>query len=130
MSKNKQEIISNRPTSPHLSIYRKQISSVLSIFHRLTGIALFFAISLISWWFILWVFNKFDPVFMYFTKFWLFKLALFAISFAGFFHLCTGIRHLAWDIGWGFSIKAIDITGWSAVIAASILTLIFWLFII
>src|SRR5690349_3272487 len=107
MSKTRQEIQNNRPTSPHLGIYRLQISSVLSIFHRLSGMALFFGSSVIAWWFILWVFNKFDPCYLYITKYWLFKLALFTLSFAGFYHLSTGIRHLMWDMGCGFSIKSI-----------------------
>lgn len=130
MSKTKQEIHNNRPTSPHMGIYRKQISTVLSIFHRLTGIALFGGLSIGSWWFILWVFNKFDPVFLHVSKFWLFKFAALALSFCGFYHLGTGLRHLMWDTGYGFSIKAIDLTGWLAIIFACLMTAIFWCCII
>lgn len=126
MSKTTQEIHSNRPTSPHLGIYRKQISSVLSIFHRLSGIVLFLSLSIVSWWFILWVFNKFDPSFLYISKYWLFKLAALGISFTGFYHLSTGLRHLMWDMGYGFSIKAIDMTGWIAIIFACLMTVVFW----
>jgi succinate dehydrogenase / fumarate reductase, cytochrome b subunit len=130
MAKTKQEIHNNRPTSPHLNIYKKQISSVLSIFHRLTGIALFGGLSLGSWWFILWVFNKFDPALLHVSKYWLFKLAAITLSFSGFYHMATGIRHLMWDAGYGFSIKAIDLTGWLAIAFASLMTLIFWCYII
>ena len=115
MTKTRQDIHINRPTSPHITIYRKQISSVLSIFHRLTGMALFFAISIVAWWFILWVFSKFDPHYIQLTKGNLLKVTLFLISFAGFYHLCTGIRHLIWDMGKCFSINSINITGWIAV---------------
>ena len=116
----------NRPISPHLTIYRKQISSVLSIFHRLTGVMLFFAIAISTWWFILWVFSKFDPYYIQLIKCNLLKVALFFISLAGFYHLCTGIRHLIWDTGKCFSINSINVTGWLAVICAFFFTLIFW----
>lgn len=116
----------NRPTSPHLTIYRKQISSVLSILHRISGIILFFAITMTAWWFILWVFNKFDLYYVQLTKFNLFKVILFFISLSGFYHLCTGIRHLIWDTGKCFSINSINATGWLAVICSLFFTLIFW----
>ena len=130
MSKTKQEIHSNRPLSPHLGIYRKQISSVLSTFHRLTGLALFGGLSLASWWFIIWVFYKFDPALLHVSKYWMFKFVAFILSFCSFYHLCTGLRHLMWDSGIGFSIKAINQTGWLAVALASFMTLIFWCYII
>lgn len=130
MSKTKQEIYNNRPTSPHITIYRKQISSVLSILHRATGAALFFALSIMAWWFTLWVFSKFSPYYIEMTKCGLFKFSLLIISFAGFYHFCTGLRHLVWDTGKCFSVKAINFTGWLALISASLMTIIFWLFII
>lgn len=130
MSKTKQEIYNNRPTSPHITIYRKQISSVLSIFHRASGMALFFALSIMAWWFTLWVFSKFSPYYIEMTKYGLVKFSLIIISFAGFYHLCTGIRHLVWDTGRWFSVKAINISGWLAVISAFLMTISFWLFVI
>lgn len=130
MSKTKHEIYERRPTAPHLGIYRRQISSVLSIFHRLTGIVLFVGLSIASWWFALWIFNKFDPSFLQITRFWLFKLAAVGLSFAAFFHLSTGIRHLIWDMGYGFSIQAINNTGWISIILSCLMTIIFWSFIV
>ena len=130
MSKTKQEIYNNRPTSPHITIYRKQISSVLSIFHRASGMALFFALLIMAWWFTLWVFSKFSPYYVEMTKYGLVKFSLIIISFAGFYHLCTGIRHLVWDTGRWFSVKAINISGWLAVISAFLMTISFWLFVI
>lgn len=127
MAKTRQEIHDNRPTSPHLSIYRWQISMVLSIFHRLSGIALFFGLAIIAWWFILLVFNNFDSYFLQISDYLLIKLALYGISFAGFYHFCTGWRHLIWDTGRCLSIKAVNITGWLAIIGSIIMTLWFWL---
>ena len=130
MTKTRQEIYNNRPTSPHITIYRKQISSVLSIFHRITGAALFFALSIVSWWFILWVFSEFNPYYVKVAQCGLLKVCYFLISFAGFYHLSTGVRHLVWDSGKCFSIKSINITGWVAVIASLSMTVIFWFLII
>jgi succinate dehydrogenase / fumarate reductase cytochrome b subunit len=123
------DIHARRPTSPHLSIYKKQISSVLSIFHRLTGIMLFLGFSLIAWWMVFWVFSKFDVHVFNFTNNLLAKLLLYSLSFALFYHLCTGIRHLFWDMGYGYSLNVMHKTGWAAVICAFILTIILWVII-
>lgn len=60
----------------------------------------------------------------------LIKYALYALSFAGFYHTCTGIRHLIWDTGRGFSIRALHIGGWLSVIVAIALTLGFWMLVV
>jgi succinate dehydrogenase / fumarate reductase cytochrome b subunit len=129
MQKSTEEIHKARPTSPHLSIYKPQISSVLSIGHRLSGIGLFFMISALSWWFILWVFSRFDQTYLEIFNNGFIKFLLVLTSYGFFYHLCTGIRHLIWDTGHGFSIKAINYSGWLAVIASVVLTLIFWVLV-
>ncbi len=129
MQKSKEEIHKARPTSPHLSIYKPQISSVLSIGHRLSGIGLFFMISAVSWWFILWVFSRFDPSYLNIFSNGFVKFLLVLTSYAFFYHLCTGIRHLVWDTGRGFSIIVINYSGWLAIVTSILLTLIFWIFI-
>lgn len=129
MQKSREEIHKARPISPHLSIYKPQISSVLSIGHRLSGVGLFFMISALGWWFILWVFSKFDPIYLKIFDSFFVRFLLIVTSYGFFYHLCTGIRHLIWDIGWGFSIRAINYSGWLAVIASILLTLIFWMFV-
>ena len=129
MQKSREEIHKARPISPHLSIYKPQISSVLSIGHRLSGVGLFFMISALGWWFILWVFSKFDPIYLKIFDSFFVKFLLILTSYGFFYHLCTGIRHLIWDTGWGFSIRAINYSGWLAVIASILLTLIFWMFV-
>ncbi|RYE06578.1 MAG: succinate dehydrogenase, cytochrome b556 subunit [Rickettsiaceae bacterium] len=131
MSKNREELNKKRPISPHLSIYRKQISTVLSIFHRITGIMLFFSLLLLSWGFIIKILANFDILaFDLFGKIMLLKIAIFIVSYCLFYHLSNGIRHLFWDMGFGFSIKAMNISGWSAILISSIMTTLFWLYII
>ncbi|WP_341764673.1 succinate dehydrogenase, cytochrome b556 subunit [Candidatus Tisiphia endosymbiont of Beris chalybata] len=130
MSKTRQEIYNNRPLSPHLTIYKKQISSVLSIFHRITGIGLFVSLAVLVWYFIILAFNQFSSEYVQYFKGSLFKVALIGVSFAWFYHLCNGIRHLIWDSGYCFSIKAINLTGWLVVICSLLMTLIFGLIIV
>ena len=128
MSKDPIVIKNSRPLSPHLSIYKLQISSVLSIGHRLSGVGLFFGLAAFCWWFIFWVFSKFEPCYLDFLDSSMVKLILFLVSYSYFYHFCTGIRHFVWDAGYGFSIKSINLTGWLAVIVSVCLTVIYWLF--
>lgn len=128
MAKTPEEIKQSRPISPHLSIYKPQLNLATSIGHRLTGVGLFFALSAICWWFILWVFSKFEPCYLEFFGYKSVKIILFFVSYAFFYHLCTGIRHLIWDTGRGFSICAIDYSGWVVVVVSVILTAILWIF--
>jgi succinate dehydrogenase / fumarate reductase cytochrome b subunit len=117
----------NRPLSPHLQIYRPQISSVLSILHRITGVALTVGSLLLVYWIIAAAvgpeaFAQAQGLIGSFLG----RLLLFGWTYALFFHLVNGIRHLFWDMGWGFELKTMAITGWIAVIAAVLLTLIAW----
>lgn len=126
MVKTPEEIKHSRPISPHLTIYKPQINSITSIGHRLSGIGLFFALTGICWWFILWVFSKFNPCYLDFLTHSMVKLILFLVSYAFFYHLCSGIRHLIWDTGNGFSVRAIDYSGWVVIASSVILTAILW----
>lgn len=128
MSNDSYEIKKARPLSPHLSIYKPQISSVLSIGHRLSGVGLFFALIIACWWFICWVFSRFDTSYLECLNHTGIKFLLFVTSFGYFYHFCTGVRHLIWDLGYCFSIKSINLTGWIAVVFSVILTVIYWLF--
>lgn len=126
----KKRISSNRPLSPHLTIYRPQISSVLSILHRISGVVNYLGMVVILWWLTTIAFLPQDP-----TQTWIWELAncgigkfiIFCWSFSVFFHLCTGIRHLFWDMGYGFDVKVMEKTGWLAVIMAITLTSIAWI---
>ena len=116
-----------RPISPHLSIYKPQISSVLSIGHRLSGIGLFFVLAACCWWFTMWVFSRFEPCYLEYFDNLLVKIILIIASYGFFYHFSTGIRHLVWDTGRWFSIPAINASRWGAVILSILLTIIFWL---
>ncbi|HWA44393.1 MAG TPA: succinate dehydrogenase, cytochrome b556 subunit [Hypericibacter adhaerens] len=117
----------NRPLSPHLQVYRPQITSVLSILHRITGVALAVGSLLLVYWIIA---AAVGPE-AFATAQSLIgsvigRLLLFGWTYALFFHLVNGIRHLFWDAGWGFELKTVSLTGWTAVVAALVLALIAW----
>ncbi|KJV56355.1 succinate dehydrogenase, cytochrome b556 subunit [Orientia chuto str. Dubai] len=113
--------LSVRPTSPHVTIYHMQMSMILSILHRISGIAVFGGASIVTWWLILCVYSDFNnDIVDIFYNIW-FQILLYLVVFATCFHLCTGIRHLIWSTGYGFSIKYINISGLIAVILSIII---------
>ncbi|HYB09630.1 MAG TPA: succinate dehydrogenase, cytochrome b556 subunit [Alphaproteobacteria bacterium] len=117
----------NRPLSPHLQVYRPQWSSVLSIVHRLTGIALSLGLILLVWWIAAAASGapRFATV-QYFIGSFLGRLVLFGWTWALFYHLANGIRHLAWDVGWGFALKDAERSAWLVVAASVVLTFVAW----
>jgi succinate dehydrogenase / fumarate reductase cytochrome b subunit len=120
---------SNRPLSPHLQIYRLQITSVLSILHRITGVALAVGVPLLVWWLAAAALgpDAFETVCAFWGS-WFGQLLLLGWTFALFYHLCNGIRHLAWDLGYGFDPETAALTGWLVVAGAGGLTLVTWVF--
>lgn len=118
----------NRPLSPHLQVYRPQLTSVLSILHRLTGIALALGTLLLVWWLIAAATGPtaFDNIQSFIGSIFG-RILLFGWSFALFYHLCNGIRHLVWDSGRGFEISTAYASGWLVVIASALLTVISWI---
>ena len=113
----------NRPLSPHLSVYRPQLTSVLSILHRGTGIVLSLSVLL----FVLWLaalsagpetFAKADAL----TGNVLIQLVILGGVFSFFYHLCNGIRHLWWDMGKGLEIEQAYRSGWIVVIVSLVLS--------
>jgi len=117
-----------RPLSPHLSIYKPQLTSVLSITHRGTGLALSVGSFLLVWWLL--AAASSDAAYATAQNFWgswLGLLFLLGWSYALFFHLANGIRHLCWDAGWGFELKTAYASGWTVVAASLVLTLIAWI---
>ena len=116
-----------RPLSPHLQVYRPQLTSMLSISHRATGLALAVGTIVLVWWLV--ALAQGDDAFMtaqLFLGSWIGKLLLLAWSFSLFFHLANGVRHLFWDAGYGFSLKTTYASGWAAVITATVLTVLAW----
>ncbi|GIX09886.1 succinate dehydrogenase, cytochrome b556 subunit [Elioraea sp.] len=117
-----------RPLSPHLQVYRPQITSVLSILHRFSGIALAIGtLLLVSWLMALAAGPVAFAQAQDFLGSVLGRLLLFGWTLALFYHLCNGIRHLAWDAGWGYDLATVTRTGWLTVGATIGLTLFAWI---
>jgi succinate dehydrogenase / fumarate reductase, cytochrome b subunit len=118
---------SERPLSPHLQIYRWQLTMTLSIAHRATGIALSVGTLLLIWWLVAAAAGP-DPyaAVQGFMRSWLGILFLLGWSFSLFYHLCNGIRHLVWDTGYGLDIKSVYQSGWTVVVASLGLTILAW----
>lgn len=117
-----------RPLSPHLQVYRPQITSILSITHRATGVVLAFAALLLAYWLASAAygpeaFARAQAV----MESWFGRLILFGFTFSLFYHMCNGIRHLGWDMLWGFELPRLRITGVIVVIASVSLTVLSWL---
>ncbi len=112
----------NRPLSPHLQVYRPQITSVLSIFHRVTGVGNSIGAVLIAWWFIAAATGReaFAIIDGLLTS-WIGHLILIGFAFSLCYHLCNGIRHLLWDAGYGFELDEATMSGYIMLIAAGIL---------
>jgi len=117
----------SRPLSPHLQIYRPQITSILSISHRATGLALCLGTLLLVWWLV--ALARGPEAFANaqgFVGSWLGRLLLLGWTFSLFYHVASGILHLCWDAGYGFEIKTAEISGWVMVASATALTVIAW----
>jgi succinate dehydrogenase / fumarate reductase cytochrome b subunit len=117
-----------RPLSPHLQVYRPQITSVLSILHRLTGVALTVGTLLLTWWLVAAAYgpDEFATVQGVMGSF-IGQLILWGFTFAVFYHLGNGVRHLAWDFGWGFELDQVRTSGIAMVafaVGATFVTLI------
>jgi succinate dehydrogenase / fumarate reductase cytochrome b subunit len=117
-----------RPLSPGLQIYRPQLTSVLSFSHRVTGIALSVGTLLLVAWLVAAAAGPYAySAVQGFMRSWLGLVLLFGWTFSFFFHLCNGIRHLAWDAGYGFELRTIYASGWMVVAASTLLTVAAWL---
>lgn len=119
-----------RPLSPFMfpTWYRFQITSALSILHRLTGIALAVGSILLAWWLVaVAAGGEVFAVTHAFIASPIGVLLLFLWSVAFFYHLCNGIRHLAWDTGWGFELQMAHVTGYAVLAATAVLTVVAWL---
>jgi succinate dehydrogenase / fumarate reductase cytochrome b subunit len=120
----------NRPLSPHLQVYRWQITMVMSILHRATGILLALGSVVLVYWLLS---LAGGPAAYADAQARLVsapgQLLLIALSFAFFYHLCNGIRHLVWDTGRGFDIPQLYASGYIAIAASVVLTAGFWLLV-
>jgi len=118
----------DRPLSPHVGLYRWQISNSLSILHRMTGILLSLgALALVGWLVSIVAGPSAYASLNEFFSSPLGALMLLGWTFCFFYHLCNGIRHLAWDTGHGLEKERARQTGWLVVAVAVIMTLGTWI---
>ena len=120
---------SKNPLSPHLQIYRWQISSLLSITHRISGVINLIALILIFFWLVVLSFGEsnYELLLLIINSFFG-KFILIGFTWSMSFHLLSGIRHLIWDIGYGFEIKTANISGIIVIVFSLALTILLWLF--
>ena len=119
-----------RPLSPHLQVYKPQLTSILSILHRGTGIVLSIgSIFLVSWILVLTLGESAYQIYSQLVNNWFGKLVIFGFTFGLFYHLSNGIRHLFWDAGYGYDLKDAYISGFAVIFSSLSLTLITWLII-
>lgn len=119
------------PLSPHLSVYRLQITMAMSVFHRMTGIILYFGMLLIVIWlgaatmgdgplgFVNWLAGT-----------WIGQIVLIGLTWSLYHHLLGGIRHFVWDVGAGFSETARFGMAWATLIGGGVLTALTWIFFV
>lgn len=127
-----QETVTRKaPTSPHLQIYRWNISSLTSIMHRLTGVMLYVSIVAISWYVTFYAYeidsSSTDamcdcPIQNIMNC--IFAIAGTVLTLALYYHFCNGIRHLFWDLGKGFSKERAKSNGILVIAASVIFTVI------
>ena len=118
----------NRPLSPHLQVYRLQLTSILSITHRISGVAL--SLGAVVW--VLWlVAVASGPEAYVVAQRWggsfVGQVAMLGWTLALFYHLCNGVRHLAWDLGYGFELPMVYRSGWAVIGGTVLLTAIVWI---
>jgi succinate dehydrogenase / fumarate reductase cytochrome b subunit len=113
--------------SPHLQVYKPQLTSVLSIIHRGTGVGLAVGTLFITWWLVAAASGPgpYEATREFYGS-WFGQLVLFGFSVCLFYHLCNGVRHLFWDAGWMLEIEDVYRSGWVMLCASVVLTFIAW----
>jgi len=118
---------SKHPMSPHLQIYRLPLTALLSITHRITGVIL--ALGCIV---LVWILAATANSVVYYQAMiphlqsWYGQLFLLGFIFSLYLHFCNGVRHLFWDVGYGFELETVDLTAKLAIALAVILTAATW----
>lgn len=116
-----------RPLSPHLQIYRRTLTMMMSIVHRATGVALYAGTLLLVWWLTAAAISDpyFDLVQSVFGS-WFGRLVLFGFTWALVHHVAGGIRHLIWDTGRAFDLKAVEAGARITLASSIIITIALW----
>lgn len=116
-----------RPLSPHLQIYKPQLTSGMSIAHRVTGVVNAIAAFALAWWLL--AIAAGPDSYATFTAVagsLVGRLALFTITATLMYHLCNGIRHLFWDAGQGLSLESAYKSGYAVLVVALVLSVAIW----
>ena len=119
---------SKNPLSPHLQIYRWQVSSLVSIIHRITGILNLLGLIFICVW--ISSAGVSENLFEFFSAFFqnfIGKFILIGFTWSMSYHLLSGIRHFFWDLGHGYEIKTANLSGILVIIGSLVLTIILWM---
>jgi succinate dehydrogenase / fumarate reductase, cytochrome b subunit len=119
---------SQRPLSPHLQIYRPMLSTAMSIFHRITGVALSAGMILLVWWFT--AASTSDDYFNFVQGFfahWFGRLVLLGFTWALIHHMLGGLRHFIWDTGRGYVLDKVEWLARANLVGSIILTILLWL---
>ena len=116
------------PLSPHIQIYSWHISSLVSIGHRITGVINIFILTLIFLWLgsLLLGEENYEIIFNFFNSF-LGKFFIIGTIWSFTFHSLSELRHLFWDMGYGFDLKTANFTGSLVIIFSLIFTVSFYL---
>ena len=120
-----------RPLSPHLMIYKPQLTSMMSITHRATGAALALGSLLVVWWIVALASGaEYYSFVQSIITSWFGQLVLFGFTVAVFYHLSNGIRHLFWDFGYNLTIEGVHRSGYMVLASTVLLTAITWSLVI
>lgn len=120
----------NRPLSPHLTIYRPQMNSIMSIMHRISGLSMLVAGIMIVWWLL--AASTSQTYFQFVDDLvtsWIGGLILLLSTFALWYHFCNGLRHIVWDLGYGFEPEALEKSGYAVLGGAAFLTFVTLFFV-
>ncbi|HVZ13913.1 MAG TPA: succinate dehydrogenase, cytochrome b556 subunit [Bauldia sp.] len=121
------DLKANRPLSPHLQIYRWKITMAMSIFHRITGGALYFGTILLAWWLVALALGPGPFAFAnWVAGSWLGLIVLFGYTWALIHHMLGGLRHFVWDFGYAMGKPARDRIAWANLVASVVLTVLLW----
>jgi len=119
---------SERPLSPHLTIHKKVLTSIFSIFHRFSGIALSIGSLLITIWILLLALGpEYFNYFQIIASTFIFKIMLFFWSLTIFYHLYNGVRYLFWTFGKAMDLGTVYVSGYIVIFASIISTILVWL---
>ena len=117
----------SRPLSPHLQIYRRTMTMMMSIAHRISGAALYLGTLILAWWLLSVAAGP--EAYSFFESCistWVGQLVLFGFTWALMHHMLGGIRHFIWDMGKGFSLGVANAMAWGTLVGGFVLTIFVW----